>query len=162
MRDHNLMFFPVVVGLIAGMFLGTYISYWFFTLIGVGIIWDVSLGLYFMWTRPYIWEVPDEESLDSVSEVLRGQSVNILAKVTVSIKPTVNDPQGLSIAKALRESLGFTEVEGVRAGKSILIRLSCEDLDLARERVEDMCKKLLANPVIETYSFEVEPADDRS
>lgn len=88
--------------------------------------------------------------------------MSLVAKVTVSIKPTVNDPQGLTIAKALRESLGFTEVEEVRAGKSIVIRLNSEDLEQARERVDAMCKKLLANPVIETYSFMIEPVDDRS
>jgi phosphoribosylformylglycinamidine synthase len=88
--------------------------------------------------------------------------MTLLARVTVSIKPTVNDPQGLSIAKALRDSLGYKEVEEVRAGKSIVIRLNSDDLEEAKERVDEMCKKLLANPVIETYSFEIEPAADRS
>jgi phosphoribosylformylglycinamidine synthase len=80
---------------------------------------------------------------------------SFLARVYVSLKPTVNDPQGLTIADGLR-SLGFSEVEGVRAGKYIEVRLTASSADLAREQVDAMCDKLLANPVIETYRFEVE------
>jgi phosphoribosylformylglycinamidine synthase len=80
---------------------------------------------------------------------------SFLAKIYVSLKPTVNDPQGLTIADGLR-SLGFGEVEGVRAGKYIEVRLSASSVEQARERVDAMCDKLLANPVIESYRFEVE------
>ena len=78
-----------------------------------------------------------------------------LARVYVSLKPTVNDPQGLTIADGLR-SLGFTEVEGVRAGKYIEIRLSAPDAAIAGQRVDAMCEKLLANSVIEAYRFDIE------
>lgn len=81
--------------------------------------------------------------------------MNYLARVYVSLKPTVNDPQGLTIADGLR-SLGFTEVEGVRAGKYIEVRLTAASADAARARVDAMCDKLLANPIIESYRFEVE------
>ena len=80
---------------------------------------------------------------------------SFLARVYVSLKPTVNDPQGLTIADGLR-SLGFSEVEGVRAGKYIEIRLTAATADEARQRVDAMCDRLLANPIIETYRFEVE------
>ena len=80
---------------------------------------------------------------------------NFLARVYVSLKPTVNDPQGLTIADGLR-SLGFSEVEGVRAGKYIEIRLAATSAQQARERVDAMCDKLLANPIIESYRFDVE------
>jgi phosphoribosylformylglycinamidine synthase PurS subunit len=80
---------------------------------------------------------------------------NFLARVYVSLKPTVNDPQGLTIADGLR-SLGFAEVEGVRAGKYIEIRLTASSAQQARERVDAMCDKLLANPIIESYRFDVE------
>jgi phosphoribosylformylglycinamidine synthase len=80
---------------------------------------------------------------------------HFLARVYVSLKPTVNDPQGLTIADGLR-SLSFSEVEGVRAGKYIEVRLTAVSADGARARVDAMCDKLLANPIIETYSFEVE------
>ena len=80
---------------------------------------------------------------------------NFLARVYVSLKPTVNDPQGLTIADGLR-SLGFAEVEGVRAGKYIEIRLAASSAQQARERVDAMCDRLLANPIIESYRFDVE------
>jgi phosphoribosylformylglycinamidine synthase len=80
---------------------------------------------------------------------------SFLARVFVSLKPTVNDPQGLTIADGLR-SLGFAEVEGVRAGKYIEIRLTAAGAQQARERVDAMCDKLLANPIIESYRFDVE------
>ena len=80
---------------------------------------------------------------------------SFLARVYVSLKPTVNDPQGLTIADGLR-SLGFSEVEGVRAGKYIEVRLTASSADEARRRVDAMCDRLLANPIIETYRFEVE------
>jgi phosphoribosylformylglycinamidine synthase len=80
---------------------------------------------------------------------------SFLARVYVSLKPTVNDPQGLTIADGLR-SLGFTEVEGVRAGKYIEIRLTAVNADAASARVNAMCDQLLANPIIEGYRFEIE------
>jgi len=78
-----------------------------------------------------------------------------LAKVYVTLKPTVNDPQGLTIKGALH-NLGFTSVEDVRAGKYIEIRINEKDLAKAKEQVNEMCRKLLANPVIENYRFELE------
>lgn len=77
-----------------------------------------------------------------------------LAKVYITLKPTVNDPQGLTIKGALH-NLGFTSVEDVRAGKYIEVRLEGNDLSQARKQANEMCHKLLANPVIENYSFEL-------
>jgi phosphoribosylformylglycinamidine synthase len=81
--------------------------------------------------------------------------MNYLARVYVSLKPTVNDPQGLTIADGLR-ALGFSEVEGVRAGKYIEIRLSAANEAAAGSRVDAMCDKLLANPIIESYRYDIE------
>jgi phosphoribosylformylglycinamidine synthase len=78
-----------------------------------------------------------------------------LAKVYITLKPTVNDPQGLTIKGALH-NLGFTSVEDVRAGKYIEIRINEKDLAKAKEQVNEMCRNLLANPVIENYRFELE------
>jgi phosphoribosylformylglycinamidine synthase len=78
-----------------------------------------------------------------------------LAKVYITLKPTVNDPQGLTIKGALH-NLGFTEVEDVRAGKYIEVKIAEKDIKIARTQVNEMCRKLLANPVIEKYSFEIE------
>ena len=78
-----------------------------------------------------------------------------LARVYVTLKPTVNDPQGLTIADGLR-SLGFDEVENVRAGKFIEVRLEAQNPEPASHRVDAMCDKLLANPILESYRFEIE------
>ena len=79
-----------------------------------------------------------------------------IAKVYITLKPTVNDPQGLTIRGALH-TLGFSTVQEVRAGKYIEINIEENDLEKARIEVQDMCKKLLANTVIENFRFELEP-----
>lgn len=78
-----------------------------------------------------------------------------LAKVYIRLKPTVNDPQGLTIKGALH-NLGFISVEDVRAGKYIEVRIRESDSSKAKAQVDEMCHKLLANPVIENYHFELE------
>lgn len=77
-----------------------------------------------------------------------------LARVFVSLKPTVNDPEGNTIAGALT-SLGFDGVTGVRAGRYFEVHLTATDDAAAKQQVDQMCARLLANPVIETYTFEV-------
>ncbi len=77
-----------------------------------------------------------------------------LAKVYVTLKPVVNDPQGLAIKGGLH-SLGFAEVSSVRAGKYIEIKLEAPTEEDAGARVHQMCSKLLANPVIEDFRFEI-------
>jgi phosphoribosylformylglycinamidine synthase PurS subunit len=72
-----------------------------------------------------------------------------LAEVRVMLKPSVNDPQGLSIRNALH-ILGFDGVADVRAGKLIAVTLEAVSLEEARRQVSAMADKLLANPVIET------------
>ena len=81
-----------------------------------------------------------------------------LARVYVSLKPTVNDPQGITIAGAL-ESLGFPGVVDVRSGRFLQVTLMADDKAGAESVVDEMCSRLLANPVIETYSFEVEATE---
>lgn len=76
------------------------------------------------------------------------------ARVTVTLKPGVLDPQGAAIAQALH-ALGFGGVEGARQGKLIELDLSGDDPDAARAEVAAMCEKLLANTVIETYAVEI-------
>jgi phosphoribosylformylglycinamidine synthase len=80
--------------------------------------------------------------------------LSYIAEVHVTLKPLVNDPAGLVIRDALRH-LGFHEVDGVRAGKYLVIDVDADNRVDAHHRVEEMCKKLLANPVIEDYTFEV-------
>ncbi|MCA1643934.1 MAG: phosphoribosylformylglycinamidine synthase subunit PurS [Chloroflexi bacterium] len=83
-----------------------------------------------------------------------------VAEVRVFLKPSVNDPQGLSIRHALR-TLGFAGVDDVRAGKLIHVRLSGPSRPAAETAVEAMCAQLLANPVIETYAFTLDEAPAR-
>jgi phosphoribosylformylglycinamidine synthase subunit PurS len=83
-------------------------------------------------------------------------SERYLARVQVSLKPTVNDPEGDTIAGALG-NLGFEGVEKVRSGRYFQVVLAAKDRAAAGQAVEDMCARLLANPVIETYSYELEP-----
>jgi phosphoribosylformylglycinamidine synthase PurS subunit len=83
--------------------------------------------------------------------------LTFLARVYVTLKPTVNDPQGLTIRGALH-SLGFAEVDSVRAGKYMELHLDAKDKKTAEEQVNAMCDKLLANPVIEEYRFEIAAA----
>jgi phosphoribosylformylglycinamidine synthase subunit PurS len=79
---------------------------------------------------------------------------SFLARVYVTLKPTVNDPQGLAVRTGLHH-LGFESVEAVRMGKFLEVSLRAEDEAAARQQVEQMCRKLLANPVIESYRFEI-------
>ena len=76
------------------------------------------------------------------------------AKVHVTLKRGVLDPQGKAVRHAL-DSLGFTGVGAVRQGKYIEIDLDEEDPAKARDAVDAMCKKLLANTVIENYTVDI-------
>lgn len=76
------------------------------------------------------------------------------AKVTVYPRREVLDPQGKAIRDALAR-IGFGEVEDVRAGKSFEIQLGVSDPTRAEELLRQMCQRLLANPVVEDYAFEL-------
>ena len=73
----------------------------------------------------------------------------------VTPKPVVNDPQGITVKQGLA-TLGFREVNDVRIGKYIEMNIDAGSEHEARERVEAMCKQLLANHVIEDYRFDIE------
>src|SRR3954465_12755708 len=75
------------------------------------------------------------------------------ARVVVTLKKSVLDPQGQAVTRALG-SLGFSEVKDVRLGKIIELDLEAEDPAEAKRRVQDMCEKLLANTGIEEYRWE--------
>jgi len=79
----------------------------------------------------------------------------LIAKIIVTPKPVVNDPQGITVRQGLA-SLGFTEISDVRVGKYIEVNLQASSEHEARERVEAMCRQLLANHVIEDFRFEIE------
>lgn len=79
----------------------------------------------------------------------------MIAKVYVTPKRGVLDPQGKAVANALH-SLGFAEVGDVRIGKYMEIRFTDGSAEIVASRVREMCEQLLANQVIEDFRFEVE------
>jgi phosphoribosylformylglycinamidine synthase subunit PurS len=80
--------------------------------------------------------------------------MKLLARIHVTLKPGVNDPQGLAIAGGLQQ-LGFAGVEAVRAGRFLEVQLDAPDEASAVRAADEMCQKLLANPVIERYEVDV-------
>jgi phosphoribosylformylglycinamidine synthase len=76
------------------------------------------------------------------------------ALINVTLKKSVLDPQGKTVLHAL-DSLGFKEAKDLRVGKHFELLLETSTRQKAEERVRAMCDKLLINPVIEEYSFEV-------
>jgi phosphoribosylformylglycinamidine synthase PurS subunit len=79
------------------------------------------------------------------------------ARIKVTLKSGVLDPQGKAIANALG-ALGFSGVDDVRQGKYIELRLAEADPEAAKDQIDRMCRELLANTIIENYEFELEGA----
>lgn len=78
----------------------------------------------------------------------------MVARVFVTLKPGVLDPAGKAVERSL-QTLGYQEVGAVRLGKYIELHLEDGDPEKARLRVEEMCRKLLANTVVESYRVEL-------
>ena len=76
------------------------------------------------------------------------------AKVYVTLRKSVFDPQGKAVQEALN-TMGFAEVKGVRMGKYIELDLGAAEKGQAEEKIKSMCEKLLANTVIEDYRYEL-------
>ena len=81
----------------------------------------------------------------------------MIARVVVTPKAVVNDPQGLTVKQALG-ALGFAEVTAVRIGKHLILEVTAPSKEDAAARARAMCDRLLANPVTEDYSVLVEAA----
>ena len=79
----------------------------------------------------------------------------MLVKIYITLKKDVLDPQGSVIANSLK-SLGFNNIEDVRQGKYIEIKLDSENEESANKQINEMCEKLLANLVIEDYKVEID------
>jgi phosphoribosylformylglycinamidine synthase len=81
-----------------------------------------------------------------------------LAEVHVRLRPGIADPEGQAIAGGLR-SLGFDAVDEVHAGKLLRIEFEADNRAAADEAVASMCRRLLANPVMETADWELQAAE---
>lgn len=77
--------------------------------------------------------------------------------VTVSItrRPEISDPQGTTVRRALHD-LGFSEVKSIRFDRLLTLEVEGADDDAIRRRVQEMCERLLANPVLEDFAVEVD------
>lgn len=87
--------------------------------------------------------------------------MNYLARIRVTLKPAVNDPAGQTVLGALRR-MGYAAAGEVRMGKYLELRLTAASEAAAREQVDEMCHRLLANPVIEDYHFDLAPLPDET
>jgi len=77
------------------------------------------------------------------------------AKIVITPKKAVLDPQGKTVKNAL-EHMGYTGIGAVHVGKYLEIELTGSDLEVTRKQVDEACHKILSNPVIEDYRFEIE------
>lgn len=77
------------------------------------------------------------------------------AKIIITPKKAVLDPQGKTVRNALAH-MGYSEVGAVHVGKYLEVELTGTDKDLARKQIDEACHKILSNPVIEDYRFEIE------
>ncbi len=76
------------------------------------------------------------------------------ANIYVTLKTGVLDPQGQAVLGSLRQ-LGFSGLQDVQVGKFLVVELCADSLNAAIEQIEAMCRRLLANPVIEDYRYEL-------
>lgn len=76
------------------------------------------------------------------------------AKIYITLRPTILDPQGKAIEHALK-ALGYTKIEDTRVGKVIELKISAESEEEARRISDEACRKLLSNSVTEDYTFEI-------
>ncbi len=79
------------------------------------------------------------------------------AEIDVMPLDALLDPQGKAVTNSMK-SIGLPEIEGVRIGRHIRLFVEADTIETAKQKVEEACKKLLANQIMESYSFEVEQA----
>lgn len=80
-----------------------------------------------------------------------------LARIYVTLKPAVNDPQGQTVLGSLKH-MGFDAVQDVRIGKYLEVRVDESARSRAEKLIAELCDKLLSNPVIEEFRFDLEEA----
>ena len=76
------------------------------------------------------------------------------SKIKITLRKNILDPQGKTIEHSLK-SMGYNSILDTRIGKFIELKVEADSLDKAKQITDDACKKLLANPVMEDYEFEI-------
>ena len=84
--------------------------------------------------------------------------MKFFASITVMPLKALLDPQGKAVTGSMK-NLNLPEIENVRIGKHITLEVDAPSKEIATEKVESACKKLLANPIMETYEFELKEAN---
>ena len=80
---------------------------------------------------------------------------NYHARIYITLRSSVLDPAGTAVQSGIAQ-MGYPDVEGVRIGKYVEMNLKAEDEAEAKTQLDSICDRLLANPVIENYRFEIE------
>lgn len=88
-------------------------------------------------------------------KIVKKKQMKFKAEIDIMPQDALLDPQGKAVTSAL-QNIGLSEVENVRIGRHIRIFIDCNDLKTAELKVEEACKKLLANQIMETYDFKIE------
>jgi phosphoribosylformylglycinamidine synthase len=89
------------------------------------------------------------------AELPQASSLGMKAKIIITPKKAVLDPQGKTVQSALAH-MGYADVGAVHVGKYLEIELTGADAQTARRQIDEACHKILSNPVIEDYRFEIE------
>jgi len=76
------------------------------------------------------------------------------ARIHIFLKPSVFDPQGNTVTQSLKR-IGFSQIKEIRLGKVVDIEIETSMLDEAKREIKKMCEKLLVNPVLESYEWEI-------
>lgn len=85
--------------------------------------------------------------------------MKFIAQVKVMPHKALLDPQGKAVTMSMK-NLQLPEIYNIRIGKYMTVELETENIDIAKEKVDSACKKLLANQIMETYEFEIFPMED--
>ncbi len=83
--------------------------------------------------------------------------MNFIAQIAIMPLKELLDPQGKAVEQSLQK-MSFKEIDDVRIGKHITIKINANSKEIAQARIEEACKKLLANPIMEGYQYELKEA----
>jgi phosphoribosylformylglycinamidine synthase len=83
--------------------------------------------------------------------------MKFIAEINVMPLKNLLDPQGKTVTNSMA-NIGFNEISNVRVGKHITLEVEAENKEMAMERVNDACNKILSNPIMEGYDYHIEPA----